>query len=335
MILALTGYALFDHYDQPANIDTTEINMFRDLTDDEKHVILNKGTEFPYTGDLLSNKQEGTYSCRNCGTDLYHSDSKFDSWCGWPSFDDEIEGAVKRSLDADGWRTELTCTNCGGHLGHLFYGEGYTEKNIRHCVNSISMDFTPADWQPKKAVFAGGCFWGVEYYMQQIPGVESVISGYTGGKLPRPFYEMVLTGLTGHIEAVEITYNPYKVTYRELAKRFFEIHDPTQANGQGPDIGDQYKSFIFYASNDEKTVAEDLINKLRENGYAVATELRPASTFWQAEDYHQDYYNRKGSLPYCHSYKDRFGSGDKLLTAPDISSPASEILQPGEQKKTI
>ena len=309
LILALTGYALFDHLDQPASADKTETIMIRDLTDEEKRVILEKGTEFPFTGDLLSNKDAGTYSCRNCGADLYHSDSKFNSWCGWPSFDDEIEGAVKRSLDADGYRYEITCAACGGHLGHVFYGERYTEKNTRHCVNSVSLDFTPADWEPRKAVFAGGCFWGVEYYLQQMPGVESVVSGYTGGKISHPFYEAVLTGLTGHLEAVEVTYNPYKVSYRELAKRFFEIHDPTQANGQGPDIGEQYKSAVFYSSDEEKAIAEDLINQLRERGYDVVTELRESSKFWPAEGYHQDYYSRKGNLPYCHSFKDRFGTG--------------------------
>lgn len=309
LILAMTGYALYDHVNQPAEGNRAEVSMYRDLTEQEKHVLIDKGTEFPYTGELLGNKESGTYSCRNCGSDLYHSEAKFKSWCGWPSFDDEIEGAVTKSIDADGWRTEITCTNCGAHLGHVFYGERYTEKNTRHCVNSISMDFTPSDWTPKKAIFAGGCFWGVEFYLEQMPGVESVVSGYTGGRIGHPFYEMVLSGLTGHLEAVEVTYNPHKVTYRELAKRFFEIHDPTQANGQGPDIGEQYKSAIFYGSDREKAVAEDLIRQLQENGYAVVTELREASRFWPAESRHQDYYNRKGTLPYCHAYTNRFGGG--------------------------
>ena len=327
LILALTGYVLFDHFDEPVNRNSAEVSMYRDLTEDEKHVLIEKGTEFPFTGDLLNNKEGGTYSCRNCGADLYHSDSKFDSWCGWPSFDDEIDGAVKRSLDADGVRVELTCSNCGGHLGHLFYGEGYTEKNTRHCVNSISLDFTPADWQPKKAVFAGGCFWGVEHFMQQIPGVESVVSGYTGGNIPHPFYELVYTGITGHIEAVEITYNPHKVSYRELAKRFFEIHDPTQDNGQGPDIGEQYKSVIFYNDAKEKTISEDLIAQLRDKGYEVATELRKASEFWPAEERHQDFYSRNGSVPYCHSYKNRFGGDAPVRITKAPAQPADMISE--------
>ncbi|HYQ56164.1 MAG TPA: methionine-R-sulfoxide reductase [Draconibacterium sp.] len=123
--------------------DSTKME-YRELTDFEKYVILEKGTERAFTGEYTDNKEKGTYVCKQCGTALYRSNDKFDSHCGWPSFDDEIEGTVFKSIDVDGRRTEITCANCGGHLGHVFYGEGFTAKDTRHCVNSISLLFIPA-----------------------------------------------------------------------------------------------------------------------------------------------------------------------------------------------
>ena len=164
---------------------------YKKLTPDEERVIVHKGTESPFTGKYEKFSEEGTYICKRCGNPLYRSSDKFDAHCGWPAFDDEISGAVKRLPDADGSRTEIECAKCGAHLGHIFSGEGFTSKNNRHCVNSISMEFIPAKKEAKTdtAIFAGGCFWGVEYYMQKSKGVKSVVSGYIGGHKDHPTYQ--------------------------------------------------------------------------------------------------------------------------------------------------
>jgi peptide methionine sulfoxide reductase msrA/msrB len=281
---------------------------FNDLTPEEERVIVHKGTEAPFSGKYYKETAAGTYTCRRCNAPLYRSEDKFDSGCGWPSFDDEINGAVKRTIDADGRRTEITCAACGGHLGHVFEGEQLTDKNVRHCVNSISMNFVPAG-NPVKTdtgYFAGGCFWGTEHLLQSIDGVLSVKSGYMGGHTSNPTYKEVCSGLTGHAETVEVVFDPAKASYEEVAKAFFEIHDPTQKNRQGPDIGTQYRSVVFYRDEAQKETAEKLIGILKANGLDVATELKKAGPFWPAEDYHQDYYERNGKEPYCHIYTKRF-----------------------------
>jgi peptide methionine sulfoxide reductase msrA/msrB len=157
-----------------------------------------------------------------------------------------------------------------------------------------------------KAYYAGGCFWGVEHLFQAKPGVINAVSGYMGGQIENPTYQDVLTGRTGHLESVEITYDPDQVSFEELTKFFFEIHDPTQANGQGPDIGPQYLSAVFYSSSEEKEITEKLIDILEEKGYKIVTSLLPAVTFWEAEDYHQDYYDKNRKQPYCHFYQKKF-----------------------------
>ena len=158
----------------------------------------------------------------------------------------------------------------------------------------------------KKAYYAGGCFWGVEHLFQSKKGVLNAVSGYMGGSLDNPTYQDVLTGNTGHLEAVEITYDPDQVSYQDLTKFFFEIHDPTQANGQGPDIGAQYLSAVFYSSEKEKEISQELINLLKNKGFDVVTKIIPAETFWIAEDYHQDYYVNRNQQPYCHVYRKKF-----------------------------
>ncbi|MGD2033571.1 MAG: bifunctional methionine sulfoxide reductase B/A protein [Bacteroidales bacterium] len=283
---------------------------YRKLTKEEERVIVHKGTERPFTGKYNDFDEKGVYVCKRCGSPLYKSEDKFHSGCGWPSFDDEIPGAVKRIPDADGRRTEIVCSNCNAHLGHVFEGEGFTPKNTRFCVNSVSMDFIPEkpddEVMTDTAVFAGGCFWGVEYFMEDAEGVISADAGYTGGHTDNPGYRDVTGHTTGHAEAVRVVFDPSVTSYETLARLFFEIHDPTQVNRQGPDVGDQYRSEIFYLNMEQKHVAEGLIAELKGKGYKVATKLSHAQKFWIAEDYHQDYYEKKNGTPYCHVYTKRF-----------------------------
>jgi peptide methionine sulfoxide reductase msrA/msrB len=281
--------------------------MYRKLTPEEERVIVRKGTEPPFSGKYDKHFEQGAYACRRCGAKLFDSASKFQSKCGWPSFDDEMEGAVKRLPDKDGVRTEILCASCGGHLGHVFAGEGYTPKNVRHCVNSISLDFVPAEEHgTERAIFASGCFWGTEYHLQKVPGVISTTVGYTGGDVENPTYKQVCTDKTGHAEAVEVIYDPSKTTYEQLARLFFETHDFTQLNRQGPDVGKQYRSGIFYLDEEQKLLAAKLVETLKQKGLDVKTELTQAGRFWPAEEYHQDYYKNNGKVPYCHVYRKIF-----------------------------
>lgn len=158
----------------------------------------------------------------------------------------------------------------------------------------------------KKAYFAGGCFWGVEYYLEAQKGVKEVSSGFMGGFKKDPSYEEVVYSKTGHIETVEVVYDPSVLSYEELAKLFFEIHDFTQVGGQGPDIGERYESYLFYGSQQEKETAQRLISTLSKKGYRVATKLQKSSHFYPADSYHQDYYKRHNKMPYCHAYKKIF-----------------------------
>lgn len=271
-------------------------------------VVKDKGTEKPFSGEYDDFGESGTYLCRQCGLALFRSMTKFHSGCGWPSFDEEIPSAVKRERDADGMRTEILCARCHAHLGHVFGGEGFTTKNTRHCVNSLSLDFVSdlTVLDTEEAIFAAGCFWGVEYYLKKLPGVLKTEVGYTGGKKKQPTYEEVCAGVTGHYEAIRVVYDPTKITYEALVKFFFEIHDPTQTNGQGPDLGQQYLSAIFYYNEEQKAIAKKCIAWLENHGHKIATICLPVGPFWRAELYHQDYYTKTGKQPYCHRYEKKF-----------------------------
>ncbi len=280
----------------------------RSLTDDALAVIQDKGTEKPFSGEYNELAEAGTYLCRQCGLALFRSHAQFHSGCGWPSFDEEIKEAVLRQPDADTDRTEIVCRRCHAHLGHVFLRENFTAKETRHCVNSLSLDFVSdlhvTDSQ--EAIFAAGCFWGVEYFFQRCEGVLKTEVGYTGGQKKNPSYRDVCSGDTGHYEAIRIIFDSTKIKYEALVKLFFEIHDPTQQNGQGPDRGQQYRSAIFYYDEAQKKIALQLIEELTQLGFHVATVLLPVSPFWRAEKDHQRYYQKTGKAPYCHRYEPKF-----------------------------
>jgi peptide methionine sulfoxide reductase msrA/msrB len=286
-------------------------SSWNELTPEEERIIVYKGTEMIWQGEYIDNKKEGTYLCKRCNIPLFRSSDKFDSGSGWPAFDDAIDNNVKEVPDADGYRTEIVCNNCGGHLGHVFKGERFTSKNTRHCVNSISLNFVSEEdmntaVKTDTAIFASGCFWGTEYFFEKAEGVISTQVGYIGGHKDNPTYKEVCSGTTNHAEAVRVVFDPSKTDYETLTKLFFETHDPTQVNRQGPDIGTQYRTEIFYLNAEQKEIAERLKKQLIDGGLNVVTAITEATTFWEGEDYHEHYYSNKGGTPYCHAYIKRF-----------------------------
>jgi peptide methionine sulfoxide reductase msrA/msrB len=278
----------------------------KQLTPEERAIIEEKGTEAPFSGEYDQHSTAGIYTCRRCGAFLYRSEDKFDAHCGWPSFDQEVLGAVDRTLDADGIRTEITCTRCEAHLGHVFEGEHLTKKNTRHCVNSISLLFVPhqevVGEQHETAYLGGGCFWCTEATFLQVRGVKKVIPGYAGGTIPHPSYEDVTTGKTGHAEVIEVQFDPTIIAYEGILDVFFATHDPTTINRQGADRGSQYRSIILTTSATQQELAEQYIARLRERqifSQPIVTEVAPLTEFYPAEEYHHNYYAKNPTAAYC------------------------------------
>ena len=280
------------------NNKTMNQEIFKNLTPEERRVIVDKGTEAPFTGQYDDFYEAGLFVCKACGNPLYNSSSKFDAGCGWPAFDKVIDGAINQYSDFKlGYeRTEITCAKCDGHLGHVFKGEKFTPEDTRHCVNSISIRFI-ADLSLQTAIFGAGCFWGVEELFRNIKGVYSTEVGYIGGELEDPSYEQVCKGNTGHAEAVKISFDPKQVSYEDLIDVFWKNHNPTTLNAQGPDVGTQYRSSVFYSNKEQKEIAEitkQQIQKSKLYKMDIVTEIVPATTFYRAEEYHQEYLHKRG-----------------------------------------
>ena len=275
-------------------------DFFSNLNKEERDIIVNKGTEAPFTGIYNNHFEAGVFICRACKNPLYESKTKFNSGCGWPSFDDEIPGAISRHEDLSGGRvrTEICCSNCNGHLGHVFHGEQITEKDTRHCVNSLRIQFKKYN-NLSKAYFGAGCFWNVEKVFRERKGVYMCQSGYMGGDTIHPNYKEVCSGETNHAEVVEIYFDENVISYEGLLDIFWKNHNPTTLNRQGLDIGTQYRSVIFYTTDVQRNLALDSIELIKEKwSNPIVTKIEKAPVFFRAEEYHQNYLN-KNNLGNC------------------------------------
>lgn len=276
----------------------------KSLTPEQYRVMIQCGTERPFSGKYNNFWQKGTYFCAACGTPLFSSETKYEHGTGWPSFMTPIKEANLEYRDDYSLmmkRTEVRCATCGAHLGHVFDdGPAPTHKHYR--INSAALDFQPAGEEKsaakaksETATFAAGCFWGIEYKFGRVKGVLGTVVGYSGGVTKNPSYEDVCTDETGHAESVQVTFDPSQTSYEELVRKFFSFHDPTQLNRQGPDVGTQYRSVIFYRDEEQKKTAEKVKAELEKSGALkkkIVTEIILASDFYKAEQYHQKYYEK-------------------------------------------
>jgi methionine-R-sulfoxide reductase/methionine-S-sulfoxide reductase len=291
------------------------------LTPEQFRVTQRNGTERAYTGEFWMSHDPGLYVDVVSGEPLFASTDKFDSGTGWPSFTKPVEQAnvvTRRDFSLLWPRTEVRSAHGDSHLGHVF--KDRFPRRLRYCINSASLRFIPADdleaqgygeyrtlfstketnmSEYKKAVLAGGCFWGMQDLIRKQPGVVSTRVGYTGGQNANATYR----NHPGHAEAIEIVYDPAQTDYRALLEFFFQIHDPTTKDRQGNDRGSSYRSAIFYCDDEQKSVALDTIADVEASGLwpgAVVTEVTRAAEFWEAEPEHQDYLERIPNGYTCH-----------------------------------
>jgi peptide methionine sulfoxide reductase msrA/msrB len=301
------------------------------LSAEQFHVTQACGTEPPFQNAYWDNHAPGIYVDVVSGEPLFSSLDKFDSGTGWPSFSQPVKNTEiveKTDITLGMPRTEVRSKMADSHLGHVF-NDGPGEKGLRYCINSAALKFIPATEmeaagygqylapfvaagvikasKPETAILAGGCFWGMEEILRQIAGVTKTTVGYTGGTLADPVYELVCTGTTGHAEAIEVVFDSSRLTYEKLLDYFFRMHDPTTLNRQHGDVGTQYRSAIFYTSEEQKQTAECVKAQWDKSGkfsHPITTEITKATIFYSAEDYHQKYLVKHPGGYTCHVLRD-------------------------------
>lgn len=305
---------------EACNIDTGSLK--KRLTPMQYEVTQNEATEKPFHNQYWDNHRPGIYVDVVSGEPLFSSLDKYDSGTGWPSFTKPLNpgNIIEKSDNKFGMkRTEVRSKDGNSHLGHLFTNEA-TPTGMRYCINSASLRFIPAKDLSKEgygqfvsffnkkqtlevATFAGGCFWGMEEILRKIPGVKETKVGYTGGNILNPTYNEVKKGNSGHVESVQVKFDPAQITYEQILEYFFRMHDPTTLNRQGNDIGTQYRSVIFYNSEEQLQSAKKIKEQVNKSGKwknPIVTEIIPASTFYTAEEYHQKYLVKNPGGYTCH-----------------------------------